>query len=153
MVPVTGRPHLTVLSERPSERSEYVQIVSWSNGLELCLLKSSDPISPTRPLNPYAPWMQGDGLLIARSPKTLVSITCIDNALDCLAAYNTWKAELQHACLFPGGAGYLVERAEHALLLTAARTNVGDVGQDGDEIGSRACKSSCARSDGCDQCE
>lgn len=114
--------------------ADIVKLVGWANGAALCLAKAPGPISPTRPLNPHAQWMQGPGYLVVRdAARRFVGVECIDNALEVLAAYNALKAEAQHACLFPGSNGHLVDRAEHALMAAAARTKFSPtLGRDGD---------------------
>lgn len=145
-LPVVGSPSpKTVVLEEAA--TEFVKIVRWSNGLALCLAKNPAPISPTRPLNPHAPWMQGIGYLVVRDACTnqSVSIDCIDNALEILEAYNVWKKECQHQCLFPGSVGHLVKRAEHELQAAAARTKFVAFGQGIDvEAGSRESESAKA---------
>lgn len=129
-LPVVGAPRAkTVVMEDAA--TEFVKIMGWSNGVALFMAKSPAPISPTRPLNPYAPWMQGTGYLVARDACTnqRLPIDCMDNALDVLKAYNAWKREFQHRCLFPGSAGHLVESAERGLQAAAARTKFVAFGQ------------------------
>lgn len=139
-LPLSGRPSLKVVSF-DDDITYYVKIVEWpTNMTALYMAKDNAPISPTRPLNPYAPWMQGVGHLIIVDMVTdsRLSIELADNVLDCLADYNKWKAEYQHECLFPGSSGHLVESARHALLSTARRTKFRCEWQDEarDEAGS-----------------
>jgi hypothetical protein len=133
-LPVTGAPVMraVTLDER---NTEFVKIVAWSNGAALYMAKNPAPVSPTRPLNPHAPWMQGVGYLVVRDVATnrMMPADRVDNALECLDAYNAWKKECQHQCLFPGSAGDLVRAAESRLQSTAARTKFASFVQDGDE--------------------
>jgi hypothetical protein len=129
-LPVVGLPTVKTVVMQDSA-TEFVKIMGWSNGVALFVAKNPAPISPTRPLNPYAPWMQGTGYLVARDARTnqSLSIDCMDNALEVLMAYNVWKREFQHQCLFPGSAGHLVNNAERGLQAAAARTKFVAFGQ------------------------
>lgn len=133
-LPVVGFPSVRSVVIEDST-TEFVKIMGWSNGVALYIAKNPAPISPTRPLNPYAPWMQGNGYLVARDACTSLPlpIDCVDNALDILKAYNVWKREFQHQCLFPGSVGHLVNKAERELQATAARTKFVDFWQGTDD--------------------
>lgn len=136
-LPVTGSPFMSTVT-LDENYTEFVKIVSWTNGMAMYMAKSPAPISPTRPLNPHAPWMQGVGHLVVRDvvTKDAVAIDCVDNALECLKAYNAWKKEFQHQCLFPGSIGQLVAEAEQRMLSTATRTIFASFVQDGDQTGA-----------------
>ena len=138
-LPISGPP--TVSAVALDERnSEFVKMVAWSNGMALYMAKNPAPISPTRPLNPHAPWMQGVGYLVVRDAvtKQVLPVQCVDNAMECLAAYNAWKKEDQHQCLFPGSVGDLVGAAEQRLAAAALRTKFESTVQDIDEAGAQA---------------
>jgi hypothetical protein len=115
--------------------AEFVKLVGWSNGAALYMAKNPAPISPTRPLNPHAPWMQGVGYLVVRDSMTkqMMTIDLVDNAIECLDAYNAWKKEHQHQCLFPGSVGHLVGSAMQRLMSAAARTKFAAFVQDADD--------------------
>ena len=133
-LPIVGQPFLSTVSI-DARNTEYVKLVGWSNGMALYMAKTPAPISPTRPLNPHAPWMQGVGYLVVRDSMTkqTMPIDRIDNALDCLDAYNAWKKEHQQQCLFPGSIGHLVRSAEQRLMSIAARTKFVTFVQDADD--------------------
>lgn len=133
-LPISGSPFFNDVNLDALD-TEFVKLVGWSsNGMALYVAKNPAPISPTRPLNPHAPWMQGVGYLVVRDSMTkqAVPIDLVDNALECLDAFNAWKKEDQHQCLFPGSVGDLVRSAEQRLMSTAARTKFAAFVQDTD---------------------
>lgn len=133
-LPIIGAPFFNDVA-LDAGNTDFVKVVGWSNGMTLYVAKTPAPISPTRPLNPHAPWMQGLGHLVVRDAMTkqMMPIDNVDNALDCLDAYNAWKKEVQHQCLFPGSIGHLVRSAEQRLMSTAARTKFATFVQDADD--------------------
>jgi hypothetical protein len=133
-LPIVGSPFFNDIY-LDAMNTEFVKLVGWSNGMALYMAKNPAPISPTRPLNPHAPWMQGVGYLVIRDSvtKQMMPIDRVDNALECLDAYNAWKKEHQYQCLFPGSIGHLVRSAEQRMMSAAARTKFVALLQDPDD--------------------